>query len=86
MTGMVCMHMMLCNLSQSCQLRRCGSCDGCSLTGVCANCRDMKKFGGLGHRKQAYIYRKCTLLTRKRNGIYVGIRRRGMGVISLLAP
>ena len=26
---------------------------------------DMKKFGGLGHRKQACIHRKCTSLTRK---------------------
>ena len=27
--------------------------------------KDMKKFGGLGHRKQACVHRKCTSLTRK---------------------
>ena len=49
------------------RLRRCGNCEGCKRSdcGVCANCKDMKKFGGLGHRKQACVHRKCTSLTRK---------------------
>ena len=50
------------------RLRRCGNCEGCrkSDCGVCTNCKDMKKFGGLGHRKQACVHRKCTAsLTRK---------------------
>merc|ERR1712142_1126496 len=40
---------------------RCGECSGCVTEncGVCVNCKDMKKFGGKGTKKQACIHRKC---------------------------
>ena len=41
---------------------RCKKCNGCRKEdcGVCMNCVDMKKFGGLGKKKQACQERKCT--------------------------
>jgi len=40
---------------------RCGECVGCLAVncGKCDNCRDMRKFGGPGVRKQACIHRRC---------------------------
>ena len=40
---------------------RCGACDGCMRQecGECGNCRDKKRFGGPGSRKQACSKRRC---------------------------
>ena len=40
---------------------RCGACEGCCQKdcGECDHCKDMKKFGGPGIRKQACRKRKC---------------------------
>ena len=40
---------------------RCGKCDGCERDdcGVCKNCVDKPKFGGLGQRKQGCIAKIC---------------------------
>ena len=36
------------------RVRRCGECLGCTATdcGGCINCKDMKKFGGPGRKKE----------------------------------
>ena len=41
--------------------KRCGSCNGCMATdcGGCGNCRDKKKFGGAGKKKQCCLKRRC---------------------------
>ena len=41
--------------------KRCGSCNGCMATdcGGCGNCRDKKKFGGAGKKKQSCLKRRC---------------------------
>ena len=41
--------------------RRCGKCDACTRADcqVCVHCRDMKKYGGPGVRKQCCIHKKC---------------------------
>ena len=33
--------------------------------GKCNNCKDKKKFGDLGRKKQACAHRKCVVLCRK---------------------
>jgi hypothetical protein len=40
---------------------RCGACVGCMRheCGACGNCRDKKRFGGPGSRKQACSERRC---------------------------
>ena len=42
--------------------RRCMECEGCKREdcGSCTNCKDMKKFGGQGKKKQKCIQRLCT--------------------------
>ena len=41
--------------------RCCGSRDACSKDncGHCTNCKDMKKFGGTGKKKQCCVQRQC---------------------------
>ena len=45
--------------------RRCGVCPGCRKAncGKCGPCVDMVAFGGLGYKKQACQFRKCTNIT-----------------------
>ena len=40
---------------------RCGKCDGCERDdcGMCKNCVDKPKFGGLGQRKQGCVRKIC---------------------------
>ncbi|XP_065888309.1 uncharacterized protein [Dysidea avara] len=47
----------------------CGDCDGCTAEncGRCKHCRDMKKFGGKGRKKQKCLARCCTLQHKKNN-------------------
>lgn len=41
--------------------KRCNECPGCTREdcGTCENCKDMRKFGGLGRKKQCCKQRKC---------------------------
>ena len=49
-------------LSKRRRRSRCGVCAGCVREdcGECSQCKDMKKFGGLGKKKQACSARTCT--------------------------
>ena len=51
--------------------RRCMECAGCKREdcGSCINCKDMKKFGGQGKKKQKCINRVCTEMMAKAKGI-----------------
>ena len=40
--------------------RRCRECSGCKADN-CRTCRDMKLYGGPGHKKQCCIKRQCFL-------------------------
>ena len=49
-------------LSKRRRRSRCGVCAGCVREdcGECSHCRDKKKFGGPGKKKQACSARRCT--------------------------
>lgn len=49
-------------------MHRCGKCVGCvkSDCGTCVNCKDKKKFGGPGKRKQACKNKKCINMSGKK--------------------
>lgn len=50
-----------CTIHSGGKRKRCGQCAGCKSDdcSTCPNCRDMKKFGGSGRKKQACVKRKC---------------------------
>ena len=50
-----------CTIHPGGKRKRCGQCAGCKSDDcrACPKCRDMKKFGGSGRKKQACVNRKC---------------------------